>query len=521
MIKIMLVDDESWIRTSLRNKIEWNDHMELCAEASDGLEALSLASSLRPDIIITDVRMPGMNGIDMLKQMRQFLPDLQAIFISGYNEFEYVKSAIELSASGYVLKPIHRQELNENLTRCLEKIRQNNLLLRNNRVQMDLLHKMLENFYYNQPVLEDRFKEVLKDLNFHLENMYVMLLRFTCPACDPEILVRQLNHTAISIFSDGTCTVFALSQNIYGIFLTHKQKIDLLAGARRLLKHLSSKPGLDASIALGLPSRSCHTLTASFSSARNGLDLMHLYSSHEIILPGQEKEDGYIFLPRELTNQILESIYSHNTVDLNRALQALQEFLMKSSSITLSDVSHILHLLMGNILRILCEQEECIALADEGISLMNILSAGRPREEVLKNFCTFCQKAASVPGKTTSITAIIEKARNYLDSNYAEDISLKKIAAMYYLNASYFSISFKNITGKNFNEYLTGLRIEHAKILLADKSRKVNQVSHAVGYDDCSYFGKTFRKITGITPAEYQRQILSPHSHEYEERNLL
>lgn len=90
---------------------------------------------------------------------------------------------------------------------------------------------------------------------------------------------------------------------------------------------------------------------------------------------------------------------------------------------------------------------------------------------------------------------------------------------MYYLNVSYFSVSFKNITGKNFNEYLTGVRIEHAKLLLSDKSRKVNQVAHAVGYEDCSYFGKTFRKITGITPAEFQRQVLSTHNLQEDERN--
>ena len=83
------------------------------------------------------------------------------------------------------------------------------------------------------------------------------------------------------------------------------------------------------------------------------------------------------------------------------------------------------------------------------------------------------------------------------------------MAALYYLNASYFSVSFKNVTGKNFNEYLTELRIEKAKKLLSNSDRKVNQVAHAVGYEDCSYFGKTFRKLTGMTPAEYQRQALA------------
>lgn len=508
MLKIMLVDDEPWIRTSLKNKIDWSDSLQLCAEASDGYEALQLAHSLRPDIIISDVRMPGMTGLEMFKKMRDFLPDVQAIFISGYNEFEYVKSAIELSASGYVLKPIRKEELNETLARCLEKIRKNNLLMHSKQTQMDLLLKMLEAFYYQQTVSAKRLSEVLADLGFHTSYMNIILVRFTAPDQDPESLNAQLCRTAASIFMESTCTVFSVSHSIYGIFLTSSKKTELLAGARSLIRQLSGRSGLDASVALGTTAHSCKALAASFASAHSGLKLMHLYSSHEIILPGQDKEEGRTSLPKDITSQLLDSIYSRNTSDLNDALKKLREFLLRSPSVTLSDVTHILHLLLGNILRVLCEQDENNILADEGITLMQDLSTGRPQREVLEDFCTFCQKAALAPGKAASVTTTIEKARRYLDTHYAEEISLKKMAALYYLNASYFSVSFKNVTGKNFNEYLTELRIEKAKKLLSDPDRKVNQVAHAVGYDDCSYFGKTFRKLTGMTPAEYQRQAV-------------
>ncbi len=509
MLKIMLVDDEPWIRTSLKNKIDWSDSLQLCAEASDGYEALQLAFSLRPDIVITDVRMPGMTGIEMLKEMHLFLPDVQAIFISGYNEFEYVKSAIELSASGYVLKPIRKNELNETLSRCLEKIRKNDLLKRSTQTQTDLLLKMLEALYHQQSVSPERLNEVLTDLGFHTSYMYIMLVRFTAPDQDPESLSALLSRTAASIFSETTCTVFSVSQSIYGIFLTSSKKAKLLAGARSLIRQLSDRSGLDASVALGTEACSCKSLAGSFASAHGGLKLMHLYSSHEIILPGQDKEEGRTSLPREITSQILDSIYSRNTLDLSRALAKLKDFLAGSPTVTLSDVTHILHLLLGNILRVLCEQDENNLLADEGITLMQNLSAGSPQQEILESFCTYCQKAALAPGKATSVTATIEKARHYLDTHYAEEISLRKMAALYYLNASYFSVSFKNVTGKNFNEYLTELRIEKAKKLLSNSDRKVNQVAHAVGYEDCSYFGKTFRKLTGMTPAEYQRQALA------------
>ena len=104
MIKIMIVDDEPWIRTSLKNRIDWSEELILCGEASDGFEALQLAANLRPDILITDVRMPEMSGLTLIERLHEFLPDMQSVIISGYNEFEYVKSAIELDSCGYVLK---------------------------------------------------------------------------------------------------------------------------------------------------------------------------------------------------------------------------------------------------------------------------------------------------------------------------------------------------------------------------------------------------------------------------------
>ena len=95
-----------------------------------------------------------------------------------------------------------------------------------------------------------------------------------------------------------------------------------------------------------------------------------------------------------------------------------------------------------------------------------------------------------------------------MQEHYSQELSLKQMASLYYLNPSYFSISFKNIVGKNFNEYLTELRIEHAKNYLEKNQYKINQVSRLVGYEDYSYFGKLFRKATGLTPKEYQKQFL-------------
>lgn len=509
MIKILLVDDEEWIRTSLKNKIEWSDELILCAEASDGYEALELAVNLRPDIVITDVRMPGMSGIEMLRIMREFLPDLQSIFISGYNEFDYVKSAMELESSGYVLKPIHQNELEETLNRTLEKIRQNNLLHHTMQTQMELLHKFLEGFLNQLPPSEHKFASLLKDLHFHSDYLYVLLVRFFDNMEEPISLEQKLNSILASLSYSYTCTVFPVSKTVYGIFLSSEKNVDLLSYARNVIRSLQRKVSLDASISLGLPCRKILELSESFQSAKDGLKWMHLYRSHEIILPKHSPSEERSFsIPKELQRRIWDGIYSHNLSALTETLEELSSFLKEQETLTVFELGSVLHLLLGNILQLLYEQNVSREFIDRGISLMQIFSSYQPQEDILRKFCSYCKEAASLFGSTASIESTIQKAQKYMQEHYSQELSLKQMASLYYLNPSYFSVSFKNIVGKNFNEYLTELRIEHAKNYLEENQYKINQVSRLVGYEDYSYFGKLFRKATGLTPKEYQKQFL-------------
>ena len=162
MIKLMIVDDEPWTRTSLKNRIDWSEEMILCGEASDGFEALELAANLRPDIVITDVRMPEMSGLELIRRLREFLPDIQSVIISGYNEFEYAKSAIELGSCGYVLKPVRKEELNQVIKKAIDNIAQNNLLRLTTQTQAALLDQLLVNLYHEAPVSEESFLSVLR-----------------------------------------------------------------------------------------------------------------------------------------------------------------------------------------------------------------------------------------------------------------------------------------------------------------------------------------------------------------------
>lgn len=501
MINILLVDDEPWIRTGLKNKIEWTDELNLCGEASNGYEALKLAVNLRPDILITDVRMPGMSGIELLEKMLAFLPDLQSIFVSGYSDFEYVKSALTLDACGYVLKPINKEELNKTIERTLKRIHKNNQIRRTMQTQMELLQKFLESFQRSLPVPQDIFCQLLKDLHFFTCHMYFLYISIIETGEDSSLLQQKLNSAIAAVSDTYTSATVPVNDTVSGLFISSDKEIDIISYSRRLIRALSAQ-NLDASLALGTPAHSFDEVPRTFMTAKNSRQLMHPYSIHEIVLPSTKKaETSLLSLPDEFQREILNAIYSHDSFDLDHALTNLETFVREQEGCTLSDIARILHLLMGNIIQFLYEHAVTQILVDEAIAYLQKL----PNNQMLKEFRSFCQKVVFYCDQHMPAPNTIQKMEQYIKEHFQEDLSLKKMASLFYLNASYFSVFFKNNTGKNFNEYLTELRIEHAKELLSEKNLKIHQIAFSCGYSDSSYFCRIFRKTTGVTPAEYQK----------------
>lgn len=509
MIKIMIVDDEPWIRTSLKNRIDWSEELILCGEASDGFEALQLAANLRPDILITDVRMPEMSGLALIERLHDFLPDMQSVIISGYNEFEYVKSAIELGSCGYVLKPVRKEELNKVIQKAIDNISQNNLLRLTTQTQAKLLDQLLINLYHETFVAKETFLSTLKNLHFFTNRFSVLMIRFLTGEETADTIGQRLNTVAAALFSSCTCCSFRVSDTVYGIFLTSADPVDLPAAAKELIRQLQIRSSLDVSISIGAECRSFEQLGETFRSAREGLHYMHLYNSHEIILPAaadrEHAPSSGIALPGEITRGIIDSIYAHSITDLNDAIGKLNDFIQTTPDITLYDINNMLYLMLGDLIRICYERNASKELCDKGIAFMQFLSGYQPQKDFVSQFAAYCWEISSSFQETPSIVQVIHNAEQYIRSRYYEDISLRQIASLFYLNPSYFSVSFKNVTGKNFNEYLTSVRMENAKQMLLNKSLRVNQIARMTGYDDCSYFSKAFRKYTGMMPSEYQQ----------------
>lgn len=510
MIKVIVVDDEKIIRNSIINKIEWNDELICCAEATDGVEALELSLNLRPDIVITDIRMPQMNGIDFIAKLKEILPDIQTIFVSSYNDFTYVKSALEFESCAYILKPIKKQELNDAVSKAVSKIEKMSLLQISTQFQLKLLDKFLESFYNQIDVPSDDFKKVLTNLYFRTKFFHVMLIRFIENFSETGYIEQIISILLTGFLPECTSRIVSVSQTNYVVFITSSYKENLIPCCRSLIKQLSIKHSLDCSIVLGAPCCSVDNIKSMFVSAKKELNLLHLYAVHEIILPDHDAHEPNfdIKLPDSITKKIIDSIYMSDTNELNAAARQLNAFISSTPTLTLYNIKHIFSHLLSDILRTQYERHCPKSLIDQGIHLLYNFSTCTLQKDVSDQFFEYCSLTITSFRKVTSIEDIMQQAAVYMEEHFHEDITLNKLSDLYHLNLSYFSTSFKVFMGKNFNEYLTEIRMENAKKLLNDPHIKIRDVAFLSGYSDTGYFSKSFRKYAGMLPNEYRKQLL-------------
>ncbi|HHV09470.1 MAG TPA: response regulator [Clostridiales bacterium] len=510
MIKIMIVDDEVWIRTSIKNKIPWDENLVLCAEVSDGFEAIQMAEVFHPHIIITDVRMPALNGIEMMKKLKEEMPYVESIFVSGYSEFSYVKEAIDLNSSGYILKPIKKEELLGVLDKAINKIHQNSALGQVSKTSYEILNSSLKKIYDEAPIDFQKIYDLLNKLGFYTKYKVIFLLRVMEEKYDYTYVYQNLVKMVSDISRNLTFTVFPVSNNLFGIFISSNSEFDTRQYARMLRNQVKNQSVLGISISIGKPFRELEEINISMETAKNGLAHLHLYSLNEIIIPtDNEEKREWVNFPEVLRRDLIESVYTFNFEKLEQVSRRLKSFISVENQLTINEMNYTLHLILGDIMRIAFERGIPEKVINEGIKLMDEISPYKLRRSSIDVFLHYCNVIAVCIQQSSerNVASSIQKVRKYIDLHYREeDISLKKLAAMFHINHSYLSTSFKKYTNKNFNDYLNCTRIEHAKRMLEDKGVKVNQVAAAVGFNDVGYFGKTFKRYTGMMPSDFQKE---------------
>lgn len=537
MLKMILADDESIVRNGLKRAIRWEDFdIEIIAEASDGLEALELCQQLNPDILFTDIRMPMMDGLEVALKLKEMGSSIRIIIISGIQDFNYAKTALDVSAEGYVLKPVKIPELTEVIKKVSNRIK----FERNRQDEMlNLKHQFQEHF----PVIREKFlrslvlgaytaeaqiREKLNYFNipFHVsESCLIAALQIddyinqfeVQPEEDKQLLSFSVSNIVDEILSNYDAGIsFCLSENEF--ILIFKQTA--LKGNRymevceEIIACLDKFLHLSVSIGIGTSVGSLLALNASYTDARSALQYKFYTGKGSIlnindinIVNNIQTENKLSVNIYELESQLMNFMRLGDYTDVSYILNKLFDNLCSSRNIPVEYIQRI-------CVELVCITSRTIQDLGESIdeisgNLSGILEAIYKKESIteLKSYISeiFTDIAQYMARRYNQKNArVINRIREIIEERYHENISVAKISEEVYLSPNYISMIFKQEMNETISEYLTKIRMEHAKNLLKSTDLRVLEIAEKVGYEDANYFSKVFKKYTGILPQKYR-----------------
>ena len=535
-IKVFLVEDEMVIRRGIKNSIDWEKEGYIfCGEASDGELAYPMIIKEKPDILITDIRMPFMDGLELCKLVKKELPNIKILILSGYDEFDYAKEAIRQGVTEYLLKPISSGKLLEALNGVSESIRRE-------KEDKDLVRKYMEEMRENTEHEKQKFFEQMIAGNLSMADaletgkkyemnlsagMYNLLLfRFTLGEENRKSgeLLGEAEY-AIKKLTERLEYVFEFQRDVEGwaFLLMADNEEQMSERVKELSKDLEEIMKNYSTITyfggIGQPVARLRELEESFREAERALaarftmELNRIISVEDIRMAQNVDtlDDIEItsFGEIEKTRTMLEKFLNNGAED--EIDEFVDVYINELPEENLKSVLMRQYIIMDAyiVMMSFCEKIEGIEgeMQAQSEELKNSMKTIQTLEEI-KNYIRMLLKKIIGVRDTISgrrYSDIIEIAKDQIRKTYMSDeISLNTIAAEVGMSPSYFSSIFSKEMGKTFVEYLTEIRMDRAKELLMCSSMKTSEIGYEVGYKDPHYFSYIFKKTQNCTPKEFR-----------------
>ncbi|MFC4598409.1 response regulator [Cohnella hongkongensis] len=532
-MKLLVADDEALIRDGIRSHIDWGGYgIEIAGVEENGLAALRVLEREPIDILVTDIRMPRMDGIELSREARKRYPNIKIIILSGYEEFEFAQQALELSVMKYLLKPFTRPELEEAVVQAKEEVESMRRAERQMSVTMERLRSSL-------PLLRDRYlndwisgRLSAGEIPGRLQSVDLepgpARYAVTVTAIDGAeqgipladgggsrtdlLSLLLLEEVAGELKESGTGVAFqGRGGETIAVLSGLQHSNELYAFAEAIREKARSIFGLTVSVCLGGLKEDLAEVASSYREALEAMDYRFLVGKDSVVpydLIHFQSQGAWEGISGEHAGRLVAAIRAGREEQAREELERLFEALRNLQGAGHSDVkSHVTEFVAASLTQLIVSGSRLKEIYGKEYNPYAVILAAKTIDELKQELETmFVDLSRYILDKRGDRKRrVIEEAVEYIQANYSrEDLSFNGLSERLGMNPTYFSKLFKQETGSTFTDYVTKVRLDQAKRALRETTLRVSEIAYGAGFRDPFYFSTLFKKHTGLNPTEYR-----------------
>lgn len=529
MYKFLVVEDEQHVRDTVVSILRELNGKDEVFSAENGLEALSLIDSIKPDAIITDIMMPMKNGVELIKTLYKRREKALVAILSGYDEFEYLQAALSYGVVDYILKPVKRSEIVKLYYKMVRRLKSRTTLeseLAEVNSRLDEIKPYIRQRCYSDLISGrlnvDTFENTCSFLELNMRNAPIRIAMieidenesgFANGSGEDSLSLFKLTEIIEGIISEyEDCDFFSLSNNTAAVvwcpYADVKDIQELNSHLELLADELAELYKVVLNIGISEPVDSPLDAGRADASAREAIHHKLLYGSGQIFSAETLANDTVEQVLSLDTSEIVENIWLNNQEQAKRLItQFADKIRMSQGQYRLTSIQLLCQKLLIDCLMIL--EKECEDLDDwyrkRGYSILATNFRNYSVDDVENFFHQLVTDVCGQIGRTRKDDRkkAVDMAKQIISKRYDSELSIEKISRELHYSRNYFGQLFKQETGMSVNEYINQVRVQKAKELLLSGEYRIGQIAEKVGFSDQQYFSRVFKKIVGCMPSEY------------------
>ncbi|MFD2115162.1 helix-turn-helix domain-containing protein [Paenibacillus yanchengensis] len=536
MMKLLIVEDEEIIRQGIVKKVaNCKLPIDSIVETGDGISAMEIMENDTPDIVLTDIRMPGLDGISFIELAKTTYEKIQFIVISGYSDFDYARRVMRQNVSHYLLKPVNDKELKEALQQCIEKIseqRETTKRLEQMDMNQQLSEETIRQYMLTKLVQQgdieigdkekwNSYVETLPQRVNYYQTIIFKLEPFQMPLrsflIGDERLVwfaikNMVNERFLQAGIAGLLFEHAIN-DFELVFVVGFERQEQTMVMEQLLQAVITDNNhflkLEMTIGVGSIVKQIDHMQQSYQQAKYALCNRILQGTKQVYEAlVRNRVERRLLLTEQDEEMLLYWLKNNQYKAVNQWLERAVLSIAEDKS---ANYFHLewycmdFYLLLRKYL--LKETNMTEWLIGEVEDLIQYIQSASNVKEVITRMQQYIHNIQGYWHSNASTSDVMEEIKQYIDDNFHEPLTLQSIADQYFIHPNYFSRRFKERFGEKFIDYLTKLRMNRAMQLMSETTMKIFEIAELVGYEDAAYFGSVFRKIFGMTPKQYRDQL--------------